>query len=218
MKIWKIASGISALIISVFVVYQFFFTNLLNTLADNSQTAITVGIVVVTLVVGGVVSIATRNGSLGGNIAMVILYGVSGVIALVLAEDQGYVALLICAIWILLCMVIAVVDIILNELSQRETVKGHKPVGTVPIQPGYVTLEKIIHEQDFEKRSVVVDLLPELEAKTYLKQMLEFFNRWDEETEKRIAGQVHALIAALVVVGLASAAIISCGNNFLRYI
>lgn len=210
MKIWKTVSGVLSLFISAFVIFQSFFAGLLNILSSNGQSSGTAGVIVaVTLAAAGIVSLVTREGSRGGDIAMAVLYGVGGVVGLALAGS--YTDLRIWAVWGLLCMVVAMVDIGIHELSGGEK-EAAKPVRDqpAPVHPEYATLEEVLTEQDPRKRNAAIDALPEREAKYYLKRVLNTFLNRDGEDEETTT-LVRVLIVVLAIVGLALVAVIAVG-------
>ena len=70
MKVWKLVSGILSIVLSVFVVLQSGAAGMVNAMEGNGEVSGTAGILVaVMLLVGGIVSIASRKGGKGGNIA-----------------------------------------------------------------------------------------------------------------------------------------------------
>lgn len=62
------------------------------------------------IIIGGIVSVAIRNGKRGGNIALVVLYGIGALTGFALAGN--YSDLRIWAAWCLICAVLAVVAFI----------------------------------------------------------------------------------------------------------
>lgn len=81
MKTWKLVSGILTIVFSVFVMFQSSAAGLYNSLSQNGETSGSAGFFVALLMLtGGIVSIATRKGGKGGNIALLILFGFSTLI------------------------------------------------------------------------------------------------------------------------------------------
>ena len=77
MKTWKLVSGILSIVLFIFVSFQSCAAGMSNALEDNGELSGTAGLLVaILLLTGGIVSIVTRksNGK-GGNIALIILYG-----------------------------------------------------------------------------------------------------------------------------------------------
>jgi hypothetical protein len=112
MKTWKLVSGILSIILSVFVIFQSMFAGLANTLSENGEVGGTAGIIVaVMLLAGGIVSIVVRNSTnKGGNIAVIVLFGIGGILGILLAG--GYEDLYIWSAWCILCAVLAIVSLI----------------------------------------------------------------------------------------------------------
>ena len=89
--------------------YTFFTTN--NTLEANGEVGGSAGIIVALLLLsGGIVSIATRNGGKGGNIALIILYGLGALLGFALAGSYG--DLKIWAGWCSVCAILAIVTLV----------------------------------------------------------------------------------------------------------
>ncbi len=115
MKIWKLVSGILSIVLFIFVVFQSCAAGVASALGSEDDVSGSIGIVVaILMLVGGVVSIVTRNSEKkGGNIALIILFG--------LAALFGYIGygiftdLIIWATWCLICAILAIVSIILNK-------------------------------------------------------------------------------------------------------
>ena len=111
MKTWKLVSGILSIILFVFVSFQSCAAGISNTLEANGEAGGSAGIVVaILLLAGGIVSIATRNGGKGGNIAIIALYGIGALLGFALAGS--YADLNVWAGWCLICAIIAIVALI----------------------------------------------------------------------------------------------------------
>lgn len=111
MKTWKLVSGILSIILFVFVSFQSCAAGLGNTLAENGEVSGSAGfIVAIMLLAGGVVSIATRSGSKGGNIALIVLYGIGALLGFTMAGS--YADLNIWAGWCLICAVLAIIALV----------------------------------------------------------------------------------------------------------
>lgn len=111
MKTWKLVSGILSIILFVLSVSSHVFAGISNTLEANGEAGGSAGIVVaILLLAGGIVSIATRNGGKGGNIAIIVLYGIGALLGFALAGS--YADLNVWAGWCLICAIIAIVALI----------------------------------------------------------------------------------------------------------
>lgn len=237
MKIWKTLSGILSLFAAAFIALLFLFTDLLELLANPLQLE-TFGspgaagaIVAAALAFGGIVTLATRDGGRGGSIAASILYGVGGVVGMVLAG--GHLDLRICAAWSLLCMVVAMVDIGTTEPIHEEDLEAYEeeqrraepepppappaqsapspaPVSRTAAKPIPATLQQVLTEEDPWKRNAAIDALPEKQAKSYLKQVLSTL-AGRENGDAEADGLVRTLIVVLAIVGLALVAVIAVG-------
>lgn len=83
-----------------------------NTLSDNGEVGGSAGVLVaIFLLAGGIVSIATRNSKgKGGNIALIILFGLATIIGLALAGS--YLDLKIWAAWCAINAVLAIIALV----------------------------------------------------------------------------------------------------------
>ncbi len=114
MKTWKLVSGILSIVLFFMVAFQSCAAGLGNALAENGEVSGSAGIIVaIMLLVGGIVSIATRNGGKGGNIAIIILYGIGALFGYALAGS--FTDLTIWATWCLICAILAIVSLIKHK-------------------------------------------------------------------------------------------------------
>lgn len=109
MKTWKLVSGILSIILFVFVTFQSCAAGVANTLQDNGEISGSAGIIVaVCMLSGGIVSIATRKSERnGGNIALIILFGLAALIGF-----AGYGSYSDLAIWSGWCMINAILAVL----------------------------------------------------------------------------------------------------------
>ena len=78
MKTWKLVSGILSIVLFFMVAFQSCAAGLSNSLSETGEVSGSAGIIVaIMLLAGGIVSIATRKGSKGGNIALIVLFGIA---------------------------------------------------------------------------------------------------------------------------------------------
>lgn len=106
MKTWKLVSGILSIILFVVVSFQSCAVGIGNTLSESREVSGSAGIVLaIMLLAGGITSIATRNGGKGGNIALIILYGIGALFGFVLAGS--YTDLYIWSTWCLINLALA---------------------------------------------------------------------------------------------------------------
>lgn len=115
MKTWKLVSGILSMILFVLVAFQSCAAGMVNTLENNGGSSGSVGIVVgILMLAGGIVSVATRKSQgKGGNIALIILFGLAAFMGFV--GYGNYSDLVIWAFWCLINAVFAVVAMIKNK-------------------------------------------------------------------------------------------------------
>ena len=117
MKIWKLVSGILSMILFVLVAVQSCAAGMVNTLENNGGSSGSVGFFVgILMLAGGIVSVATRKSQgKGGNIALVILFGLAALMGF--AGYGNYSDLVIWAFWCLINAIFAVVAMIKNKKS-----------------------------------------------------------------------------------------------------
>lgn len=115
MKIWKLVSGILSMILFVLVAVQSCAAGMVNALENNGGSSGSVGIIVgILMLTGGIVSVATRKSQgKGGNIALVILFGLAALVGF--AGYGNYSDLVIWAFWCLINAILAIVAMIKNK-------------------------------------------------------------------------------------------------------
>ena len=102
MKTWRLVSGILSIVLAAFVIFQASAVSLANTLAQNGDISGGAGMIVAFLMLaGGIVSIVLRKGSTGGNIAILIIFGIAAWLAF--AYKDTYPDLLIWGSWCVVC-------------------------------------------------------------------------------------------------------------------
>ena len=107
MKTWKLVSGILSIILFVVVSFQSCAVGIGNTLGETGEAGGS----------GGIVSIATRNTKgKGGNISLIILFGLASFFGFVLAGS--YTDLKIWAGWCLINAILAVVAIVKSKKTE----------------------------------------------------------------------------------------------------
>lgn len=119
-KTWKLVSGILSIVLFAVVAFQSCAAGVANTLEENGEVGGSAGIIVaIMLLAGGIVSIATRNGKgKGGNIALIVLFGIAALLGFTMAG--GYADLKIWAAWCLINAVLAVISMIKGNKSKNE--------------------------------------------------------------------------------------------------
>ena len=115
MKVWKLVSGILSIVLFVFVSFQSCAAGLSNALEANGEVSGTAGIMVaVFMLAGGIVSIATRKAKgKGGNIALIILFGIAALVGF--TNYGSYSDLAIWSGWCLINAVLAIIAMITGK-------------------------------------------------------------------------------------------------------
>ena len=111
MKTWKLVSGILSIVAFFMVAFQSCAAGIGNAMAENGEVSGSAGIIVAIMILsGGIVSIATRKGGKGGNIALIVLFGIGALFGYVLAGS--FSDLNIWATWCLINVVLAIVSLV----------------------------------------------------------------------------------------------------------
>ncbi len=120
MRTWKLVSGILSIIFCLAVLIQSCAAGMGNILQENGEVGGSAGfIVAIMFLAGGIVSIASRNSvGKGGNIAIIVLYGLGALIGFLLAGS--FSNLIFWAFWCLICAVLAIVAIIKGNNEEFE--------------------------------------------------------------------------------------------------
>lgn len=115
MKVWKLISGILSMVLFLVVAFQSCAAGVANTLAENGEVSGSAGILVAILMLaGGIVSVATRKSEKnGGNIALIVLFGLAALLGF--ANYGSYSDLAIWSGWCLLNAVFAVVAMLTGK-------------------------------------------------------------------------------------------------------
>lgn len=114
MKTWKLVSGIISIILFVIVTFQSCAAGIVNTMEENGEVGGFAGLIVaIMLLTGGIVSIATRSGGKGGNIALIVLFGIATLCGFTMAG--GYADLYIWSVWCVLNAVLAIASLVKNK-------------------------------------------------------------------------------------------------------
>lgn len=112
---WKIVSGILSMILFVVVSFQSCAAGAYNALSSNGESSGSGGIILAVLMLsGGIVSVATRKSEgNGGNIALIVLFGLASFFGFVLAGS--FTDLNVWAFWCLVNAILAIVALVKNK-------------------------------------------------------------------------------------------------------
>lgn len=112
MKTWKLVSGILSMVLFAVVSFQSCAVGLGNAITENGESGGSGGIILAILMLsGGIVSVATRKSEgKGGNIALIVLFGIAALFGFALAGS--FSDLYIWAAWCLINAILAIVAII----------------------------------------------------------------------------------------------------------
>ena len=118
MKMWKLVSGILSIVLFAVVSFQSCAAGVANTLAENGEISGSAGILVAILMLtGGIVSISTRKSlGKGGDIALVILFGLAALVGF--TNYGSYSDLAIWSGWCAINAVLAVIDMVKKKKEE----------------------------------------------------------------------------------------------------
>lgn len=106
---WKLVSGILSMVLFILVAFQSCAAGLGNAILNNGESSGSGGIfVAVMMLSGGIVSVSTRNSKgNGGNIALIVLFGLGALVGFALAGS--FADLYIWSAWCLINAVLAII-------------------------------------------------------------------------------------------------------------
>lgn len=111
MRVWKLVAGILTILFFFVVELQSCAAGAVNAIEGNGGTSGSIGFLVgILMLVGGIVSICVRNGGKGGNIALIVIFGLAALIGF--AGYGNYSDLVIWSAWCLLNAILALVCVI----------------------------------------------------------------------------------------------------------
>ena len=122
MKVWKLVSGILSIVFFVIIMFQSCATGVVNAIEENADDLSgSAGIIVAFLALaGGIVSIATRNGGRGGNIAVFVLFLLAAIMGFASLGTFGDLVVWSC--WCALCAAIALIGIIKKPKAKQKEI------------------------------------------------------------------------------------------------
>lgn len=120
MKVWKLVSGILSIVLFAFVSLQSCAAGVANSLEGNGEVSGSAGIIVaILMLVGGIVSICTRNSSKkGGNIALIVLFGLAALMGF--SNYGSFSDLAIWSGWCLINAILALIAIITGKKKGKD--------------------------------------------------------------------------------------------------
>ena len=115
MKVWKLVSGILCIVLFMIVMLQSCAAGLSNAMEGSEEMSGTAGVfLAIMMLTGGIVSIATRKSQgKGGNIALIILFGLASIVGF--AGKGSFADLGIWAGWCLINVFFAVIGLFKKE-------------------------------------------------------------------------------------------------------
>lgn len=120
MKVWKLVSGILSMILFVFVMFQSCAAGVVNTIEENGEASGSAGVfVAILMLAGGIVSVATRKAiKNGGNIALIVLFGLAALIGF--TNYGSYSDLAIWSGWCMINAILAIIAIVTGKKNSKK--------------------------------------------------------------------------------------------------
>lgn len=119
MKTWKLVSGIFTMLFSIFATFSgivFGIDNAINKRADGGDSNVLV--INMFFFMAGLVSICVRKSKIAGNIAIIILYGITALIGFSSGGSQGQWTVV--AAWSTICAAIAAISLYKNIKKSKQ--------------------------------------------------------------------------------------------------
>lgn len=117
MRTWKLVSGILSIVLFVIVAFQSCAAGVYNSISENAEVSGSAGIILAFfMLASGIVSVCTRKGGKGGNIAALILYGLAALIGF--ANAGSFSDLNIWAGWCAICAVLSLIGLFTKSKTE----------------------------------------------------------------------------------------------------
>ncbi len=205
MKIWKLISGILSILLSAFLFYQSRFAPLADILSGGGNAGTAGVIAAITILAGGILSLFVKSGSVGGNLAITVLYGIAAICGFHFSGT--FPAFGLYAIWCLICAFLALIDLAVNRRDADDDYEEIPvPAPAAPRKSASIPLKTVLLEKNPARRNAMIDVLPEKEAKSYLKKTMDaLVNREslqsddDDDILKTILNVVFGLIGFMIL-------------------
>lgn len=126
MKVWKLVAGILSIVFNFFVTFQSCAAGLYNALSENGESSGTAGVfVAIFMMVGGIVSIVSRKTKgKGGNIALIILFGLGALLGY--TNSGNFADLAIWGTWCAINVITAIVALCTTKKEVPEVTEETK--------------------------------------------------------------------------------------------
>lgn len=128
MKIWRLVSGILSMVSFLIITFQSCAVGVVNAVEDNKDDTSGAGGIVVAfgLLVSGIVATALwKKKNKGGDIALIVLYGLTALMGF--ANQGTFGDLVVWSSWALICAIMAAIALVLNSRANNEEEIGYAP-------------------------------------------------------------------------------------------
>ena len=126
MKIWRLVSGILSMVSFLIITFQSCAVGFVNAVEDNKDDTSGAGGIFVAfglLIAGIVATVLWKKTSKGGDIALIILYGLTALIGF--ANQGTFGDLVIWSSWALICAIMAAIALILHSRANSDEEMEH---------------------------------------------------------------------------------------------
>ncbi|MBR1505076.1 MAG: zinc ribbon domain-containing protein [Prevotella sp.] len=124
MKIWRLVSGILSMVLFLVITFQSCAVGVVNAVEDNKDDTSGAGGILVAfgLLVAGIVATALwKKKNKGGDIALIVLYGLTALMGF--ANQGTFGDLVVWSSWALICAIMAAIALVLNSKASNEEEK-----------------------------------------------------------------------------------------------
>lgn len=124
MKTWKLVAGILSIVFTVVVLFQSCAVAVADGLEETESTSSAAGMLVaILLLAGGIVSIAVKKSKgKGGNIAVLVIFGLAALIGFTNAST--YPDLIVWSVWCAINAGLALVCIVKNKNEDNQKIEN----------------------------------------------------------------------------------------------
>lgn len=121
MKIWRLVSGILSMVVFIIITFQSCAVGFVNAVEDNKDDTSGAGGIVVAfglLIAGIVATTLWKNKSKGGDIALIVLYGITALMGF--ANQGTFGDLVVWSSWALICAIMAAIALVLHSRANND--------------------------------------------------------------------------------------------------
>ena len=121
MRIWRLVSGILSMVTFLIITFQSCAVGVVNAVEDNKDDTSGAGGILVAfglLVAGIVATVLWKNKSKGGDIALIVIYGLTALMGF--ANQGTFGDLVVWSSWALICAIMAAIALVLHSRANDD--------------------------------------------------------------------------------------------------